>query len=583
MTVKVGDKTYVTDTWESTFKKYTNNPDLIHNGFYLFEGLKAGDAVSVEFTATGYEPVTKTVVIKSNPAGQSNDNVTWLDITMTSNAPAKVASISVEDTKAVSLVDPIVITFSRKMDKESVEKAFSIDNDGEVTLTWINDYTLSVDVSKLVPLKTYNIKIDGSVAKNSQTNQPFDGNGDGNGGDDYTLSITMKEADTTPAQVVSTDPAIDGDVAYTLRPVVRVEYDEIIDWNEDKNADCMTVIDPEGNTYAGTLTHSVVNGASVLQYFFSEDLPLDKCFLVTVKPGLADLSGNLTEEFRFRFLSEYRPVVESTDLLPLDNVTGFWAPDGSGSSSGLTQEANSFTRANIGVRPESPNSACLKYDFDPDFAAGVWQIREYHSSQNIDGTTKDGVLTFWLYGDGSNNSVSAALRVRTNNKNGGIKYNLKPINYRGWHLVSWNLASDEYQHFTGTDEIADKWRFDSFFLKHEKAPEQAWKGEIYFNQMQFVKFDDTAVRKAVLHDFSSVETLKSADGGIVVRSLGDVVSVKADGNIRSVNVYNASGAMVASATPAGQTAMVATGNLAGGVYFVNVVADGGIKTVKIVR
>lgn len=172
--------------------------------------------------------MTKTVVIKSNPAGQSNDNVTWLDITMTSNAPAKVASISVEDTKAVSLVDPIVITFSRKMDKESVEKAFSIDNDGEVTLTWINDYTLSVDVSKLVPLKTYNIKIDGSVAKNSQTNQPFDGNGDGNGGDDYTLSITMKEADTTPAQVVSTDPAIDGDVAYTLRPVVRVEYDEII-------------------------------------------------------------------------------------------------------------------------------------------------------------------------------------------------------------------------------------------------------------------------------------------------------------------------------------------------------------------
>ena len=89
--------------------------------------------------------------------------------------------------------------------------------------------------------------------------------------------------------------------------------------------------------------------------------------------------------------------------------------------------------------------------------------------------------------------------------------------------------------------------------------------------MQFVKFDNTAVRKAVLHDFSSVETLKSADGGIVVRSLGDVVSVKADGNIRSVNVYNASGAMVASATPAGQTAMVATGNLAGGVYFVNVV------------
>ena len=590
VTVTVDGKTYVTDTWESTFKKYTNNPDLIHNGFYLFEGLEAGKTFDVTFEAQGYDKVTKTVTIKSNPQGQSNDNVTWLDVALTSNAPAKVASTTVEDPQAVSLVDPIVITFSRKMDRESVEQAFSVDNGGQVALTWINDYTLSLDVSQLVPLQTYNITIDGSIAKNSQTGQQFDGNGDGEGGDNYTLTITMKEADVTPAKVVSTDPAIDGEVAYTLRPVVRVEYDEQLNWNEDKNGDAILVNDIEGNTYAGTLTHTVVGGVSVLQYFFNEDLPLDKCFLVTVKAGLADMSGNLTDEFRFRFLSEYRPVVESTELLPLDNVTGFWAPDGSGSSSGLTQEANSFKQANFGVRPESPYSAKLTYDFDPDFAAGVWQIREYHSSQNVEGTTKDGVLTYWLYGDGSNNKVSTALRVRTGGKNGGIKYNLKPIDFRGWHLMIWDLANDTYQDFTGTDELGDNWRLDSFFLKHEKTdaadasvPYQAWKGEICFNQLQFVKLDNTAVRKAKLEDFSGVEAVKVADGGIVVVALGNAVSVNADGVIRTIDIYNTAGVRVASATPGTTGAVLATDNLVGGLYVVRVVTDLGSKTVKIAR
>lgn len=590
VTVTVDGKTYTTDTWESTFKDYTNNPDLIHNGFYLFEGLEAGKTVEVTFAAKGFDTIKKTATIKSNPEGQSNDNVTWLDVQMTSNAPAKVATTSVEDPSSVSPVYPIVLTFSRNMDKASVEKAFAIDNDGSVSLTWINDYTLNIDISKLVPLKTYNITIDGSIAKNAQTQQPFDGNGDGVGGDTYKLTITMAEPDVTPAKVVSTDPAINGDVEFTLRPVIRIEYDEILNWNDDKNADCLTLVDKDGKSYAGTLTHTVINDASVLQYYLTEDLPLDKCFKVTVKPGLADMSGNLTDEFNFRFLSEYRGIVSSTTLLPLDNVSGFWAPDGSGSSSGLTQESNSFTNANIGVRLDNPKSAKLKYDFDQAFTGGAWQIREYHSSQNINSTTKDGVLTFWLYGDGSNNTVSAALRVRTGNKNGGIKYNLKPINYRGWHLVTWDLMNEPYQHFTGSDELGDLWRLDSFFLKHEKTdpadtsvPFQAWKGEIYFNQFEFTKFDNSAVRKAKLDDIVGIDDIASSANDIIVATIDNAISVKAASEISYIKIYNAAGVLVASANPNATTAIVYTENLANGLYIATVVANGETKTIKFVK
>ena len=37
VTVEVDGLSYTTDTWESVFKDYTSNRDLIHNGFYLFE------------------------------------------------------------------------------------------------------------------------------------------------------------------------------------------------------------------------------------------------------------------------------------------------------------------------------------------------------------------------------------------------------------------------------------------------------------------------------------------------------------------------------------------------------------------
>lgn len=590
VTVTVDGKTYTTDTWESTFSTLTSNPDLIHNGFYLFEDLEAGKTFDVTFTAQGFDSVTKSVTIKSNTEGQSSDNVTWLDVEMTSNAPAKIATTSVEDASSVSPVYPIVLTFSRKMDKASVEKAFSIDNSGEVTLSWTNDYTLSIDISELVPLKTYNITIDGSIAKNSQTQQLFDGNGDGVGGDNYTLTITMAEPDVTAPTVVSTDPAIDGTVEFTLRPVVRIEYDEILNWNDDKNADCITVVDKDNNTYAGTLTHSIINERSVLHYFFTEDLPLDKCFKVTVSAGLADMSGNTTDEFSFRFLSEYRGLVSSTTLLELNDVTGFWAPEGSGSTKGLTQEANSFSAASIGVLPTNQKSAKLKYDFDPASKDNLWQIREYHSSQNVNGTSKDGVLTFWLRGDGSNNTVSAALRVRTGGSNGGIKYNLKPIDYRGWHLVTWDLTNDSYQDFTGSDVLGDAWRLDSFFLKHLKTdasdtttPYQEWKGEIYFDLLTFSKFDNSAVRTASINDIVGVEDIADASNDIVIIANNGVLSIKATTEISSVKVYNAAGLLVVSATPNSESTTISTEDLTNGLYIVKAIAGDEVKTGKFVK
>ena len=590
-TVTVGDKTYTTDTWESVFNLYTKNKDLIHNGFYLFDGIAPGTEVEVVFNAPGYDEVKKTVTIKSNLEGTSNDNVTWLDVAMTSNAPAIVSTTSIEDLNAVPNIDPVILTFSRKMDKASVESALTINNDGKIVLTWINDYTLSIDVSQLTPLASYTITIDGSIAKNSQTNQLFDGDADGVEGGNYVLTMTMAEPDTTAPVVVSTDPAVDGEVAFTLRPVIRVEFDEELESNEDKDGTCLTVEDALGNIYEGTLTHAVVREASVLHYYLKEDLPLDRCFQVTVNGGLRDASGNESSEFKFRFLSEYRGIVTTEVLLPLDDITGWWAPNGSGSSAGLTEEANFFTAAAGMSYTGSGTSTKLTYDFDASNAGGLWQIREYHSAQNITKATNDGIVSFWCYGDGSNNSISTALRVRTGGKNGGIKINLKPIDFRGWRLITWDLMNDSYTAFTGEDELGADWRLDAFLLKHlntdndPSVPQQAWKGEIYFDQLEFNKFDSNAVRTASLDDIKNpagaVEQINV--NTISAHRTGNTLNATAPVAIESINIYNAAGMRVMTATPNANTASINVGSLARGIYIAKVEAGQTVKTVKFAK
>lgn len=508
VTVTVDGKTYTTDSYESVFNKYTKNENLIHNGFYFFEGLTAGQTYDVTFTAEGFDPVTKSVTILEGGQGETAEFVTVADVEMINNAPAKIDGISITDVNNVSPVYPIVITFSRNMDKESVEQALSINNKGELSATWENDYTLVLDISKLQPYWTYKITISGDVAKNSQTQQLLDGDGDGVAGGDYVLNIQMAEPDVTPAVVVSTYPEADQTAVYTQRPPIRIEFNEVLDWNDDKYADYITVIDKDGNIYEGILTHAVVRDASVLHFYLKEDLPLDKCFLVTLKGGIPDLSGNVTEDINFRFLSEYRTKTSSNVLFALDSAEGFWAPNGSGSTSGLTEEGNSFTATDITPSKAVSGAAKLTYSFDEFFSGEAWQIREYTPTQSgVNGDRSDinYILSFWLYGDGSNNAVSAMLRINSSE----LKYHdpMTTLDFRGWTLVTWDLANDPFIHFTGEATTMSKWRFDSFLIKHEwtdiddeSVPYQAWTGEIIFNGLEYNKWDESAVQTANIAD-----------------------------------------------------------------------------------
>lgn len=586
VTVTVDGKTVTTDSYESLFSNYSKDPNMLHNGFYMFEDLEAGKEYNVEFTADGYETVSKTVTMLSVPEGRADENVTWLDVTMTSVSPAKIDQISITDPTAVSLRAPIVLTFSRNMDRASVESAFSISNDADVTLSWVNDYTLSIDISKLTNGTSYQIKIDGSIAKNSQTNQFFDGDGDGEEGGDYVLDFTIEPLDLTAPEIVSVDPAVDGEALGTNRPTIRIELSEEINWNEDKYIDLVSVKDSDGKTYGGSISHAVIGGISVIHYKLAEDLPLDKCIQVSVNGGIEDFGGNQSEPYSWKFLTEYRPVINRTMVSDLDSEAGWWAPAGSGSSAGLVQDANSWAAVSDSYSVESAGSCKLTYAFDAMATTPSWMIRQYCSSAAgvVVANNVNGMLNFWLYGDGSNNKVS--VMVRANNGSGGLKHPVMiPVSFRGWKHITWDMKNDPYEAFTGTEELNGAWILDSFFIVHENTddtpdvPQQAWEGKMLFDDLEYIIYDETAVRTATLDDFDSVDELESSR--LYVYMSDGVLHVE-EPALKAVSVYNVSGQEIAgaSATESFAFDMSACPN---GIYIVKIQTENGIFSQKIIK
>ena len=551
VSVTVNGQTIVTDSYESLFKQYVRNKDLVHNGFFLFEGLEPGKQYEVTYSCPGFGSASQTITMASNPQGMSAENVTWANIALTSTSPAVVSSVSVTNPDAVNTRDDIVFTFSRKMVKESVEQAFSINHNGNVTLSWDNDYTLRVNIANLLEDMTYTITIDGSVAKNSQTNQFLDGDGDGAEGGNYVFDFMTAPADVEAPYVANTTPAENSTELYTQRPVIRIEYNEELDWNEDQAVDAIVVEDAEGVKYEGKLTHTVINNASVLHLYLNQDLPRDKCFKVTVKSGFADLAGNVSSEKTFKFLSEYHTVASSTPIIGEYNSSEWFTPGGSGSSKGFTaMEDMLMEKSTLVHSADVPSSYHVHYSFDPETSDAYWGLRIYCRKTDTGAylplsEVSGAVLQAYAYGDGSGLYAGHGIRASVD----GVKRFTKKQLNRGWDVVAWDVNNEECDNVSGSNTlITSTWRYDSFWLWRgyvddldDDPDELVWEGDIYFDDIRYVRYNNeeqTASLDDIFVGLDNVNTDKIAKGKTYYDLAGHASNRPFEGVNIVVTTYN---------------------------------------------
>jgi hypothetical protein len=156
--------------------------DSYNNGFYMFDGVKAG-AHTLSFETPNYETASIPVTLK---AGET----LFLDKTFGGGAPVTIRSFAPTTRDTLYPVNQTIgILFSAAMDTASVRQAFSITPTVSGTFTWYNSLTTFLfkpdQPFEYLTWYTYRVAATARTAGGGY----LDGNGDGTAGDDFVIKF----------------------------------------------------------------------------------------------------------------------------------------------------------------------------------------------------------------------------------------------------------------------------------------------------------------------------------------------------------------------------------------------------------
>ena len=471
-----------TDTYQSLFYQYSNDPDLLRNGFYYFENISPGTH-QLQVTAAGYDVYTANITMQDT-------FFTFKDVSLISNVPPTIAStVPLQNDSLYPGNEDIVINFTRQMDRTSIEANLSIVPSVSYSVTWTNnDKTLTIETENFNFTTQYAITIGGnSIGKYGH---PFDGDGNGVGGDPFTLTVLTKVPDLIAPSITDVYPsATSTNVEY--RPVINVTFDELLKTSTISSRFKIVRNSTQTNA-AGILRHYAVDGRSVLNFFVTTPLVENEAYTIKVQAGIEDVFGNPTPvDYTYEFTTGNSNYFAQTLIDNFDaGITNWWQPGSSGSTVGtlpLTTNIESSTTV-LNVNTASTKSMQLNYDWDT--SAPVWLIREYFSPA----TPSFGVNTLlqvFMFGDGSNNKFRFAVRETAPGN-----FEVSPwfdINWYGWKIVNWDLSLGQTGNWLGNNIFEPPLKFDSFQLTYEAGNKST--STVYFDDLRTAVFAPTEVEQ----------------------------------------------------------------------------------------
>ena len=543
VTVTIDVQSYTTDTYESLFNQHSNDPDQLSNGFYWIEGLTPSQAYPVNISADGYDTKIENITIKSDPAGSTADNLSFLDVVLTSNVPPVVDEVVVDEGTVNNVIPgkDISLIFSRKMDRVSVETAISISPSVVLTYSWSNDFELLIHTDNLGFETDYTITIDATIAKNSMTDQFLDGDNDGVAGGDYQLHIKSAPVDCIAPVIIDHYPTVDG-VISEIRPVIRIVYDEKLLESSIGN-DGINISETVSSTVViGTIKYDIVNDQSVIHFFPTTDLVNNLSYTVTIKPGLEDLYGNSTDEVVFNF------IVNENEITELHPITGgfdssltnnWWEPTGSGSTEGVIGTKTNIAYSTEMAVQSDGSEGSMKMNYEWDLSTSTWYIREYlkptTSTQYKFGT--DNILQMYVFGDGSNNEFRFMINEGNSTKSIYEASKWFTIDWIGWKLISWDLANDQAYAWVNGNGVIDGtsgFYIDGIHLQHIDGASAS--GTVYFDEIRYIKRND--------YGLSNNEYENNIQVSLYPNPTSGKLSITADTDINKIEIYDVTGELI---------------------------------------
>ncbi len=486
--VNIGGQLDTTDTYESLFYKYSNDPDLLRNGFYYIDNLPNED-LQIIVGADGYYGDT----LQVNP---SDTFFTFKDINLINKVPPyMVESTPANGDTNVPAWNDILLKFSRKMDRASVEANLVIEPDVERGYLWSGGETRLLIRSDTLQYQTnYTITIDSSAT--DKYGHPFDGNADGVGGDDFVLTFKTGTEDRDAPVVENFYPQQDAERVYPY-DIINLTFDERINFATVSEDILKLKRLATGTFVSGVFDHYEINNQSVLNFFPFEQFMPGERYITRLFPGIQDVFGNEMSgytTFSFETLNNNFEITE-IDAFEINVNNNWWNPSGSGSTTGIVPDSTYRAENNniVNLLSESRTSLELNYGWDTN--ANSWLIRMYLTDSQPKNVhfTKDYVLQAYVFGDGSGNQFRFCLDDKVPNYL-AANHEVSPwftIDWIGWKLVSWDMSVDGTGSWLGDGNLDGTLRFDSIQLTY--VPGSAQFGTIYFDDLHIAEKLPTGV------------------------------------------------------------------------------------------
>lgn len=478
--IKVDGQTYITDTFESLFNQYSSDPEELKNGFYYLEELTNGNQQIIA-SAEGFYSDTAMIDVLT-------DDFSFHDVSLVSSIPPSIQGLEVTSPLIVNPGENLIVQFSRKMVKSTVEEAVSITPADSIRLIWRTDSRLEIITNELEFESNYVLKIDSTAIDISSYMHPLDGNGDGVGGDSFVLDIETGNADIQSPVVSDIRPT--NTKLNELNPIASASFNEFLDTDMLNSA-----IEIKKGEYSvpGVLKYYEVFGKSVLNFFPTQRLDKSTNYVLTLNGTISDTVGNTLGSDIIRTFPttdqeiSTQTTVDSMEGLTLNEISGgagsWWAPAASGSTTGILAEQTSLEIETDIVNVFTGSTQSLRVNYGWRTSDTEHLIREYRGSATTPKFNNTRILQSYVFGDGNGNQFRYVVRDSNGELEASEWYT---VDWLGWKLVSWDMANDEVVPWVnGNGTLNGTLYLDSFQLTY--TPDQPSQGFIIIDDLRAVE------------------------------------------------------------------------------------------------
>ena len=480
--VTIENQKDTTDTYESLFHKYTNDPNLLHNGFYYIANLPNQNLQIITKSEFYYSDT-----LEITP---SETFFTFKDFRLINKVPPTVISSEPENGEInVEPWDDITLKFSRKMNHQTVMENLEITPNVNYSVIWSYGYSkLVIKMDTLSYVTEYTVKIPATAR--DRYDHPFDGNGDGVGGDDYILTFVTGSEDREAPNVVALYPLI-GAENVEAPFIINMVFDERINPNSITDDNFKLKCVPTAKYVKGNFSHHYINERSVMSFFPTDEILPSTQYAARLFSGVTDVFGNATDQYEtFSFQTTDKQFEKNKiDLFESSFLSNWWAPTRSPQTVGVISSSTYITVNQDQVNLLSQSSSSLQLNYGWQNSATEWFIRLYLEGGSPKNVTFDDshILQCYVLGDGSSNKFRFCLDDKVPNS-AYNNHEVSPwyiIDWFGWKLVSWDLREGLTGTWLGDGNLDGTLRFDSFQFTHEVGDTES--GTLIFDDLQFVK------------------------------------------------------------------------------------------------